>query len=195
MAKSLEDLIVRVPSGVGLPHFGKTGIGSAELKQHGMPPATGGGDGVMARQLDTLLAQWLARRGLAPVAPGEEGKHYYVFDGDYEVALSQVGPRIYFETQLQPMPAQREKAEALLTWLMKLQLARARRAAEVLSLTPEGDGLILFRVISAARVDIRQFETALGSFVNTAAFWLSKLEESGPPFSSATAPPMQIMYP
>ena len=149
----------------------------------------------MARELENLLAQWSQRRGLAPATLGEDGKHYYVFDGNYEVGLSQAGPRIYFETSLGSLPGRKDQAEALLERLMKLQLARSRRSAEVLALTPEGDGLTLFHAIPVDRLDLRHFDMALGAFVNTVAFWSRKLSDNGFPARSGAALPLQIMYP
>ena len=129
----------------------------------------------MAGELETLLEEWAERRQVEAPQSRSDGKHFFVFDGEFEVAASQLGPSIFLETDLVALPGHREAAESLLDRLLKLQLARARTAHEVVSLAPGSDTLMLFRVLRADRIEFRAFQKAMSDFVNAAAFWTAKL--------------------
>ena len=132
----------------------------------------------MAGELETLLSQWSARRDIAASERDAEGKHYLVFDGQHEVALSQLGNSIFLESDLAPLPGRRAEAEDLLERLLKFQLAQAQSGEDVLSVTEAGDTLTLFRVMRADRVDLNAFEKGLGGFVNALAQMASQIAPS-----------------
>ena len=124
----------------------------------------------VAGELEGLLEEWSARREIEVAERDAEGRHYLVFDGSFEVAMSQAGNTIYLEADVAEIPARAEAAEELLERLMKLQLVHARKGDETLSVAGAGGTLTLFRVLPADRLDLRRFEGALGDFVNALAF-------------------------
>ena len=145
--------------------------------------------------LDNLLDHWAGVRSTGPPRRDQDGRHYYVFDGEFEVALSQLGDAIYLETDLTDLPKRRDEAEAVLERLLKMQLARS--GEEILAVKPDRDQLMLFGILRADRIDLRGFETALGRFVNAAAFWMKQLEPGAQPAVSVGAGPAaeQIFFP
>ncbi len=149
----------------------------------------------MAGELDNLLAQWAKRRDLAPPHRNADGKHFLVFDGEFEVALSQQGPTILLETTLATLPSRRDEAEEVLKRLLRLQLAKARSEREVLSLAPDRDQLVLFRTLRAERLTLFEFDAALGGFVNALAFWTEKLGTGDRPALRSGPAAEQILYP
>jgi Tir chaperone protein (CesT) family len=150
----------------------------------------------MAQHLHTLLEEWSTSRDLdgteAGVDVDAEGKSYLTFDGDHEVALSQLGDAIYLESDLAPIPGRREAAEALIERLLKLQLASARTGHEVLSLAADGETLTLFRVLSAGETSLASFQRDLGDFVSSVAFFASKLAAA--PKAVARPGPMNAQF-
>ena len=148
----------------------------------------------MARALNDLVGTWGETRGLSPRAD-DDGRHFFVFDGDYEIALSQIGPRLNIEAELCAVPRQRQQAEALLEDLLSLQLAKAGDSVETLAIDPDSDKLVLYREVPIADLTDRAFADVLAEFVNALAVW-SKKTESGQA-DAASAPPaqIQIMYP
>ena len=135
----------------------------------------------MAGELETLLSEWSARREISASQRDSDGKHYLVFDGAHEVALSQLGNSIFLESDLTPLPGRRDEAEKLLERLMKFQLAQARSGDDVLSVTEAGDTVTMFRVMRADRLDLNTFENGLGGFVNAIAFMASHVAPSERP--------------
>ena len=123
----------------------------------------------MAGELQMLLTEWSARRNLNPTSGEDAGKHYLVFDGQYEVALSQLGNRIFLESDICPVPKDRAQAEALLQRLIALHFTRVQNSPDVLSLSTDLRTLTVFRVLSADRVGPREFDQSLGDFVNALA--------------------------
>jgi len=149
----------------------------------------------VAGELENFLELWASRRQLAPPRRDDEGKHFLVFDGEYEVALSQAGPSIILETQLAELPGRRDEAEEALKRLLRLQLAKARSEREVLSLAPDRDQLVLFRILRSERLNLLGFDAALGEFVNATAFWLERLAPSDKSPVRAGPVTERILYP
>lgn len=148
----------------------------------------------MAGELGSLLSQWCATRQMAEPGRESDGRAFMVFDGLYEVALSQVGPTILLEAELGPVPERRDAAEALLETLLRMQLARAAEGEQTLSLSEAGV-LELSEQMEAGRLDRLRFEARLGAFVNATAA-MSALMASEPA-ARAPMPPMatQVLFP
>ena len=147
----------------------------------------------MAGELDLLLARFAEHRGLARPRADAGGRYYMLLDGDLEVAVLQGGDRIYLEGRLEPVPADRRKAEELLGHHLRLHLARLREKHEVLSLEPEGDDLVLFRQLPAHALTLREFERALEDFANGLEFWSDRA--LGPQRTLVPPPEMQMLFP
>ncbi len=149
----------------------------------------------MAGELENFLTEWSERRDISASERDEEGKVHLIFDGRHEVSLSQLGSAIYIESDLTALPSRREEAEDVLERLMKLQLAQARKGEDVLSITEDNQSLTMFRTLRANRIDLNEFEAALGAFVNSIAFMSSQLE-TGQVQARYQAPmSAQILYP
>lgn len=147
----------------------------------------------MARALKDLVEAWGETRGLTPRGDADD-RHFFVFDGDYELGLCQFGPRMTVEAELCPLPVRRDEAEALLDRLLPLQLAKSRDGAEAIALNAEGDTLMLVRSVPISSLSQRDFEAVLARFVNALAFWSTKVA-SGHAGALPTPAPTQIVYP
>lgn len=147
----------------------------------------------MAGELDTVLARFAERHGLAKPQADANGRYFLLLDGELEVALLQGGDRIYLEGRLEPLPSDERKAEELLGRYLRLHLARLRDHQEVLGLEPDGARLVVFRQLSARALTVTEFEQALGDFANNLEFWTSRVAEPartwGPP------PAMHMLFP
>ncbi|MEM9044522.1 MAG: CesT family type III secretion system chaperone [Pseudomonadota bacterium] len=130
----------------------------------------------MAGELETLLKAWSNSRKIGINAQDEEGKYFLVFDGRYEVGMSQLGQSIYLESDLAEIPVKRELAQDLVERLMEHQLAQSKSGPDVLSLSNDGKNLTMFRVLKAGRLELNDFEKALGGFVNALAYMSSLIE-------------------
>lgn len=149
----------------------------------------------MAGELNNILEQWTERRQLARPRRDADGKHFFVFDGQFEVALSQSAGSIFVETELTELPKCGDEAEDELVRILKLQLAKARSGREVLSLATDRDRWVLFRILPADGLTLRDFDTAVGDFVNAAAFWMVKLTPGDQTAVSPGPLPAQILRP
>ena len=130
----------------------------------------------MAGELETLLKAWSERRKISVSDRDEDGKYFLVFDGSYEVGMSQLGASIYLESDIAQVPQKRELAEDLVERLMTHQLAQAKSGPDVLSLSNDGKHLTMFRVLRAGRLELNDFESHLGGFVNALAYMASLIE-------------------
>lgn len=149
----------------------------------------------MAIELDTLLSRWTDRRGVELDEIDDEGRHHFVFDGEHEVACFQAGERIFLQSGLRALPTQRDNAAALVDSFLKLQLARAHRSPEIMTIDKDNGQLVLFRQLDANAIETADFDDAISSFVNAVAFW-SKQNVSGPVARSPfAAPASQFVYP
>lgn len=130
----------------------------------------------MAGELENLLKAWSSSRKIGVRESDEDGKYFLVFDGAYEVGMSQLGATIYLEADLAEVPVKRELAEDLVERLMEHQMARANSGPDVLSLSSDGKMLTMFRVLRAGRLELIDFEKELGGFVNALAYMSAQIE-------------------
>ena len=149
----------------------------------------------MAGELERLLSEWSARRQIGSTDRDESGRHFLVFDGRFEVALSQLGDAIYLESDIAPLPVRRDQAEELLERLLKLQLARARFGKDILSITEDGATIMLFRPLRVNRMTLKSFEEDLGAFVNSLAFMASDINATAPRAPRPVMPAEQVFIP
>ncbi|MEM8991073.1 MAG: CesT family type III secretion system chaperone [Pseudomonadota bacterium] len=148
----------------------------------------------MAGELASFLQTWCALRDVPVPAREADGRCFLVFDGLYEIALSQLGRSIQLEADLAPLPQRRDLAEALLERLLKLQLARAPESAAALTLSGE-QRLVAVEQIASDRLENRVFEERLGGFVNTVAMFMTLLSEEATPRPPAPMQAAQFFYP
>lgn len=148
----------------------------------------------MSNQLEFILRQWAKERSVSFPASEDNGKHYLLFDQKHEVAFSQTGQNIRMEAELGDFPGNNRTAKTLLDTIMSLQLARARKHAEILSLEAAAKRLYLHVDVNAEALDLHEFNCALSSFINGMAFWTEKIERATGSFVSRPAP-MAMMYP
>lgn len=151
----------------------------------------------MAGELSSFLSQWCSKRGLPQPEREADGRAFLVFDGQYEIAFSQVGQSILLETVLGPVPEKRETAETLLESLMRLQLARAGDGEPALALDEAGH-LTVTDQVEAGALDQMRFEARLGAFVNAAAAMTALMaSDAAAPARPIPAPMMatQFLYP
>ena len=139
-------------------------------------------------KLETILLQWTQRRDIPLSDKNDDGSYYLLFDQEYEVLFIQIGSIVRLETELGLLPDAQAMAEPLLDLLMKLQLIRTRENAEILSLDPELESIVLHRCMDAGALDLTTFDRALGEFVNAAAFWTRKIEGLFPDAQSRPSP-------
>lgn len=149
----------------------------------------------MAGELENFLSEWSSRREIEVAERDGDGKVFLVFDGEHEIAMSQLGGSIYMEANLTAVPSRRDEAEAVIENLMKLQLVQARKDDNVLSVTAEDDTLTMFRVLRADRINLNGFERALGGFVNSVAFMTSQLEPEANPVHQRAPMNTQVFFP
>ena len=131
---------------------------------------------IVKSELDILLEEWARRHRVAGLACDEFGNYSLLFDGQYEVRLTQPDRLIVIETELDKVPSDRATAGAVLDELMSLQLADCRDAAEVLALNNDTEHLILFRQLQADRTNAECLAEALSSFVNAQEFFSRRLK-------------------
>ena len=143
----------------------------------------------MESELKILLKGWLRGRGIADVESNDRGDYTLLFDGEYEVQLSQLTRTITLEADLGSLSSDRAAASSVLDEIMRLQLADSKNAMEVLALDSEDNHLVLFRNLQAERLNAERFADALSEFVNGLEFWMRELKTLRAPAPS----PMQTM--
>lgn len=142
----------------------------------------------MGSELKKLLDEWATHSGLAGAVARADGSYFLLFDGKYEVRLSQALRIIRFETDLGELPKDRAAASAALDELMSLQLAGSQEAVEVLAIDDETGRLTLFNCLQAHRVNAQLFASALSKFVNGQEFWMRQLKALRAPALSPFTP-------
>ncbi|MEM9618000.1 MAG: CesT family type III secretion system chaperone [Pseudomonadota bacterium] len=142
----------------------------------------------MHSELKELLEKWAALSGLVDFAANADGSYSLLFDGEYEVRLSQTLRVIRLEADLGELAKDRTAASAVLDELMLLQLAGGQSAAETLSIDDETGRLILFNCFQANRLTAQLFASALSQFVNAQEFWTRQLHELRAPALSSFTP-------
>ncbi len=149
----------------------------------------------MGQELETLLKKWAERRRLDLGPTDEDGRRYFVFDGEYEVAVFQAEARTVLEADIGALPARHGEAETLIARLMELQLARAHRSAETLAVDRTADRLVLMRTLETRGLEAAAFDEIVGAFVNAAAFWTAQRAEQQTARGPTMAPPRQFVFP
>lgn len=147
----------------------------------------------MAGELDALIDRFMARRGLARSKPDQEGRYFFVFDGELELNLLQTGDQIIVQGEIKALPEDEHLAAGLLANSLQKNLRRLRDKEEVLSIDPQDGTLMMFRRLSARRLDITDLERALGEFANAMEFWNRTMSDS--PQVNAPPPPMHMLFP
>ncbi len=147
----------------------------------------------MARELDALVSEFVARREVNQPDRDEQGRYFFVFDEELEVALFQSGDQVFLEGRIGEIPQDRNRAEQLLERSLHKHLVRLRDKREVLSIDPEDGHLVLFRQLPARLLDIIALEKALGEFTNGLEFWTSQFLQSPKPVMAP--PPMHMLFP
>ncbi|MEM8622182.1 MAG: hypothetical protein AAGG47_01535 [Pseudomonadota bacterium] len=144
-------------------------------------------------QLDRLLVDWArARDGFAPER--RDGHYVFVFDGEYEVELSQDGSRMLMRSELEMLPADIRLANMLIERVLSIHLGRSMAGEEIVTVEPEGKRLILFRELPVPE-SVTRFSEAIGAFVNAAAFWTRRLRAEIATETAPRGPQMRMMYP
>jgi len=147
----------------------------------------------MAKELDALMSEFTSRQRLNQPERDDQGRYFFVFDGDLEISLFQSGDRIFVEGYIGELPQERDSAEALLERMLHRHLARLRDKHEVLSINPEDGQLVLFRQLSARILDIRDLEKVLGEFINGLEFCSNEFLQV--PKQTTAPPPMHMLFP
>lgn len=142
----------------------------------------------MEHELKDLLEEWAKLSKLAHLAGNADGSYCLLFDGEYEVRLSQYLRIIRIEADLGELPEDRTACGAMLDELMSLQLAESQDAAEILAVDDETSHLVLFANLQANRSSAQIFASVLSQFVNGQEFWTRQVKALSTPALSPFTP-------
>lgn len=147
----------------------------------------------MMATLEPLLSAFAARWNLDALTPDINGHYTFVFDGSFTVTVFQSGNALYLESRPGALPMSDQSDDEPLRKLLRLSLAGIERGADVLTLAEDSDTLVLFRRLPAAPVTgLRDFESALESFINRLEFWTRVLAHQPPP---PVPPALRLFFP
>lgn len=143
----------------------------------------------MAGELASLMAGWSARRGWSGPQPTPD-RFALTVDLGLEVGLFQVDTDLYLEGRVAEVPRDPAERAALLSRLLKLQLARGGSDDAVLCMDHDADApaggegqmLLLFERHGVQGLGGARFEELLGGFVARLDLWTRAAAEG-----SATA--------
>jgi len=147
----------------------------------------------MARELDSLITALAAHRVLATPERDEQGRFFLLLDGELEVGVLQHGDRIIIEAGVGPVPADPVRAEALLARVLQTGFARLKRRHEVMSIDPDGGGLVLFVEHPLRTMDLKGFERAIAMLAGGLEYWRALLNRDTAPVMSS--PALQVLFP